>query len=146
MINNYIPTTIIQNREALQIEIARVRQLIHEIEFSAQNFYGTLVNLSRNISPDNYEAQSNYFSLLIKYNESVKNLENHRMILQKLLMFYNSSESPERERIPSKIKAEIYHYYQMGRYNQTQLSEIYGISQSSISKIINNYGSDTKKN
>lgn len=125
-------TTYTHNVQVQRHEIARLQQLIHEAENFNANAYQRLVVLAQNIKTK--EDAQEYANLQLQFNMSRNTAMQHYATLQKMLQLANVDYG---KNISEQARREIYHMYHMGRYNQNELAAQYGISQSAVSKIVN---------
>jgi len=112
-------------------EIARTRQFMCELEFHRTNMYQQLSILATQISTP--EQQLEYVGLLQKIRATEQSLVQHNEHLTKMLAMVPAEFS---RTIPDQIKREIYHLYHAGRYTQEQLATHYGVSQSTVHRIV----------
>ena len=115
-----------------QHEVARMRQFMHELEFHRGNLYQQLNLLAPRIS--SAEDQLQYAGLIQQIRETEASLAQHHQTLTQLLALVPPENSRQ---ISDQVKREIYHYYHVGRYTQEQLASQYGVSQSTVNRIVN---------
>lgn len=113
-------------------EIARIRQLMHELEQHRANMYQQLSILATQIATP--VDQLRYVGLLQKIRETEQSLVDHNTYLAQILTMVPTDFS---RNIPDQVKREIYHLYHASRYTQEQLANQYGVSQSTVNRIVN---------
>lgn len=121
-----------QAPQVQQHEIGRIRQFITELEFQQKTLISQLTILSTNITSDNDQLQ--YIQLIQQYNQNKDILSQQVTTLQKMLALFPSDQG--RSQISEQTKREIYHLYHAGRYTQEALAIQYGISQTSVQRIV----------
>lgn len=112
-------------------EIARIRQFMHELEFHRNNMYHQLSILAPQIAT--MEDQLHYVGLMNKIRETEAALGQHNQHLSQMLAMVPMDFSRQ---IPDQVRREIYHLYHAARYTQEQLAEHYGVSQSTVHRIV----------
>jgi uncharacterized protein YjcR len=112
-------------------EIARIRQFMHESELHLANMYQQLSILATQISTP--EQQLEYARLIQKIRETQQSLVQHNEYLTQMLAMV-PTEFPRT--ISDQVKREIYHLYHAGRYTQEHLAAHYGVSQSTVHRIV----------
>ncbi|WP_038497454.1 helix-turn-helix domain-containing protein [Janthinobacterium agaricidamnosum] len=112
-------------------EIARIRQLIQEMEFHRNNMYSQLSIMAPRIATP--EDQLQYVGLMTKIRETEAALGQHIQYLNQMLALVPMDFSRQ---ISDQVKREIYHLYHASRYTQEQLAEHYGVSQSTVHRIV----------
>ncbi|HFD4246121.1 hypothetical protein ACJO15_20540 [Vibrio parahaemolyticus] len=60
--------------------------------------------------------------------------------LEAKIVQYNESQGIKRGQLTESERTQIYHYYKTGNYTQTQLSQMFGVSQAAISGVIKKFG------
>ncbi len=129
---SFVPTPFYSQAPQVQRnEIARIRQFMYELEFHRANMYQQLSILATQISTS--EQQLEYVSLIQKIRETEQSLAQHNEYLSQMLAMVPIDFS---RTIPDQVKREIYHLYHAGRYTQEQLAEHYGVSQSTVHRIV----------
>lgn len=113
-------------------EIARLYQFVYELENHVATLHNQLVYLGQVLSTQ--EQRMSYAQLLLELNTSNAALDSHRKNLNAMIQMANINFG---KAIPDQCRREIYHLYHAGRYTQAQLAGQYGISQSAVSKIVN---------
>lgn len=113
-------------------EIAQMRQLMHDLEQHRANMYQQLSLLATQIATK--EDQLRYVGLLQKIRETEQSLVDHSNYLAQMLSMVPTEFS---RNVPDQVKREIYHLYHAGRYTQEQLANHYGVSQSTVNRIVN---------
>ncbi|WP_333689273.1 hypothetical protein [Methylococcus capsulatus] len=112
-------------------EIARIRQFIQELEFHRANMYQQLSILAPQIATA--EQQFQYVGLIQKIRETEQALVQHSQYLNEMLNLVPMEFSRQ---VPDQVRREIYHLYHAGRYTQEQLASHYGVSQSTVHRIV----------
>ncbi|ASL25592.1 helix-turn-helix domain-containing protein [Azotobacter chroococcum] len=120
-----------QAPEVQRHEIARIRQFMHELELHRANMYRQLSILATRIATP--EQQLEYVGLIQKIRETEQVLIQHNDYLNQMLAMVPMEYSRQ---IPDQVKREIYHLYHAGRYTQEQLAAHYGVSQSTVHRIV----------
>ncbi|MHC3431698.1 hypothetical protein [Delftia lacustris] len=115
-----------------QHEIGRLRQFIMELEFQQNNLASHLNLLAPRITTP--EDQLQYVKLLAQYNQNKSTLDQQVTTLQKMLALVPMDSG---RAISDQVKREVYHLYHASRYTQDALAAQYGISQSSVQRIVN---------
>lgn len=101
-----------------------------------QSFYGEHFNnlnlrcMSGDISQQEFFDEQHKLSIMLK---QIKELE--AQIAQ-----YNQSQGVKRGQLSDSERTQIYHYYKTGNYTQTQLSEMFSVSQAAISGVLKKFG------
>lgn len=113
-------------------EIARMRQFMYELEFHRSNLYQQLNLLAPRISSP--EDQLQYVGLVQQIQQTEASLGQHHQTLTQLLAMVPPENSRQ---ISDQVRREIYHYYHAARYTQEQLANQYGVSQSTVHRIVN---------
>lgn len=113
-------------------EIARIRQFMHELEMHRANLYQQLSILATQIATP--EDQLRYVGLIQKIRETEASLSDRQNYLTEILAMVPTEFS---RNIPDQVKREIYHLYHAGRYTQEHLAAHYGVSQSTVNRIVN---------
>lgn len=54
---------------------------------------------------------------------------------------FNNSQGTKKGKLTDQDRSQIYHYYQTGNYKQSQLSEMFGVTQAAISGVLSKYKS-----
>jgi hypothetical protein len=80
------------------------------------------------------EGQLEYARLLVQYNGNRAALDQHVKTIQQMLAILPSDQG--RPHISEQTKREIYHLYHASRYTQEALAAQYGISQTSVQRIV----------
>lgn len=112
-------------------EIARLRQCLHELEFHRNNMYSQLSILAPRIATP--EHQLEYAGLMQKIRDTETALEQHAQYLNQMLALVPLDFGRQ---IPDQVRREIYHLYHASRFNQEQLAQQYGVSQSTVHRIV----------
>ena len=112
-------------------EIARIRQLIHDLENHHANLFNQLSILATEV--DTPEDQLRYAGLVQKIRETRKSLMDHSKYLEELLTIAPTDFS---RNISDQVKREIFHLYSAGRYTQDELANQYAVSQSTVHRIV----------
>ena len=114
-----------------QHEIARIRQFIHELEMLRNQMDQHMSLLASRMSTP--EQQLEYVGLIQKIRETEGALAQHGQYLSQLLSMV-PMDFPRQ--VSEQVKREIYHLYHAGRYTQQHLAEHYGVSQSTVHRIV----------
>lgn len=130
---NQNPSYMQQEQQNQRHHIARLQQVIFELENHVAGLHNNLAYLGRNMRTQNDTVQ--YVNLLLELNQKLPTLEGYRANLVQMIAMANISYSGTT--IPDQCKREIYHLYHAGRYTQDQLARHYGCSQSAVNKIVN---------
>ncbi|EKU30136.1 MULTISPECIES: hypothetical protein [Alcaligenes] len=121
-----------QAPQVQQHEIGRIRQFIMELEWQQSNLFSQLTLLgTRLVTP---EDRLRYVNLLAQYHQNQDSLNQHGTVLQEMLALLPVEQG--RVQISDQVKREIYHLYHASRYTQEALASQYGISQSSVQRIV----------
>ena len=132
----FLPTTptafYAQAPQVQRHEIARIRQFMYELEQHCANMYQQLSILATQIATS--EDQFRYVGLLQEIRKTEQSLVDHNNYLAQMLTMVPTDFS---RNIPDQVKREIYHLYHAGRYTQEQLAHHYGVSQSTVNRIVN---------
>lgn len=112
-------------------EVARMRQFMQELEFHRNNLYQQLNLLAPRISSP--EDQLRYAGLIQQIRDTEASLGQHHQTLTQMLAMV-PMEYPRQ--LTDQVKREIYHLYHASRYTQEQLANHYGVSQSTIHRIV----------
>ena len=121
-----------QAPQVQQHEVGRIRQFIMELEWQQTNLLSQLNFLAtRIVSPDDQLA---FARLLGQYNQNTAALHQQVTTLQQMLALFPSEQG--RQQISEQTKREIYHLYHASRYTQDALATHYGISQTSVQRIV----------
>lgn len=112
-------------------EIARIRQFIHELEWHRANIFQQMSILAAQISTP--EQQMEYVQLIQQVRETEQSLAHHQEHLNQMLTMVPMEYS---RHIPDQVRREIYHLYQAGRYTQDELATHYGVSQSTVHRVV----------
>lgn len=121
-----------QAPQVQQHEVGRIRQFIMELEWQQANLLSQLNLLAtRIVSPDDQLA---YARLVGQYNQNQAVLAQQVTTLQQMLALVPFDQG--RQQISEQTKREIYHLYHASRYTQEALATQYGISQSSVQRIV----------
>lgn len=112
-------------------EIGRLRQFIQETEFHRSHMYHQLNILAPKIATP--EDQLQYVGLLQEIRNSEAALAQHHQALTKMLALV-PLEYPRQ--LTDQVRREIYHLYHASRYTQEHLAEHYGVSQSTVHRIV----------
>lgn len=115
-----------------QHELARLRQTIMELEFHQSNLISQLNALAMRISTP--EDHMQYAQLLGLINGTRASLEQHVSALHQLLALVPAESGRQ---VSDQAKREIYHLYHASRYTQEALAMQYGVSQSTVNRIVN---------
>ncbi|WP_368770905.1 MULTISPECIES: hypothetical protein [Enterobacter cloacae complex] len=59
--------------------------------------------------------------------------------LQAEITQHNEAQGVKRGQLTDPERSKIYHYYKTGNYTQTQLSQMYGVSQAAISGVLKKF-------
>jgi hypothetical protein len=121
-----------QAPQVQQHEIGRIRQFIMELEWQQKNLLSQLTILSTRINSP--EDQLKYACLVKEYNDNQAAISNQVTTLQRILALFPSEQG--RPQISEQTKREIYHLYHASRYTQEALAIQYGISQTSVQRIV----------
>lgn len=70
----------------------------------------------------------------------LSNMMNQIKELEAQITNFNSSQGVKRGQLSDSERTQIYHYYKTGNYTQSQLSEMFGVSQAAISGVLKKYG------
>lgn len=115
-----------------QHEVGRIRQFIMELEWQQTNLLSQLNLLAtRIVSADDQLA---YARLVGQYRQNQAVLGQQVTTFQQMLALLPSDQG--RPQISDQTKREIYHLYHAGRYTQDALATQYGISQTSVQRIV----------
>jgi hypothetical protein len=121
-----------QAPQVQQHEVGRIRQFIMELEWQQTNLLSQLNLLAtRIVSADD---QLTYARLIGQYNQNQAVLGQQVTTLQQMLALLPSDQG--RQQISEQTKREIYHLYHASRYTQDALATQYGISQTSVQRIV----------
>lgn len=121
-----------QAPQVQQHEVGRIRQFIMELEWQQTSLLSQLNLLAtRIVSADDHLA---YARLIGQYNQNKTALGQQVTILQQMLALLPSDQG--RQQISEQTKREIYHLYHAARYTQDALAMQYGISQTSVQRIV----------
>lgn len=125
------PAYYVQAPQVQRHEIARIRQFMYELTQHRDNMYRQLSMLAPQIATS--KQQLEYVGLIQKIRGTEQALTEHNNYLNQML----AMAQPEYSRqIPDQVKREIYHLYHAGRYTQELLAEQYGVSQSTVHRIV----------
>lgn len=113
-------------------EVARIRQFMQDLEFHRNNLYAQLNVLAPRI--ESAEDQMRYVQLVQEIRNTESSLGQHHQILTQMLNMV-PMEFPRQ--VSDHVKREIYHLYHAARYTQDQLATHYGVSQSTVNRIVN---------
>lgn len=127
------PAYVQQEQQNQRHEIARMQQMIAELEHHIATVHDRLAYLGRILRTD--EQRQEYTRLLVQVNTALPQLQNYRESLAAMVRMTPMNYG--RGSIPEQCRREIYHLYHAGRYTQEQLANQYGCGQSAISKIVN---------
>lgn len=64
---------------------------------------------------------------------------NHIKQLEEQIKQFNDSQGVKRGQLSDAEKLQIYHYYKTGNYTQSQLSQMFGVSQAAISGVLKKF-------
>ncbi|MGY3809675.1 hypothetical protein ACWNG8_21620 [Aeromonas veronii] len=60
--------------------------------------------------------------------------------LEAAISQHNESQGVKRGQLTDSERSQIYHYYKTGNYTQTQLSQMFDVSQAAISGVLKKFG------
>ena len=121
-----------QEQQVQRHEIARLQQVIQEMEWHYKNMHQRVFWLSQTLSDE--ASIKEYGDSLLTLNQTANALKQHYEALNKMMQLADFNFN---KNISDHCKREIYHLYHAGRYTQADLAHHYGISQSAVSKIVN---------
>lgn len=121
-----------QAPQVQQHEVGRIRQFIMELEWQQTNLLSQLNLLATRIV--SMDDRMMYAKLVGQYNQNQAALTQQVTVLQQMLALLPSDEG--RQKISEQTKREIYHLYHASRHTQEALAIQYGISQTSVQRIV----------
>jgi hypothetical protein len=121
-----------QAPQVQQHEVGRIRQCIMELEWQQNNLLSQLNLLATRIV--SMDDRLEYARLVGLYNNTQATLGQYVTTLQQMLALIPSDQG--RIQISEQTKREIYHFYHASRYTQEALAAQYGISQTSVQRIV----------
>lgn len=133
MIPQHNPAYIQNEQQNQRHEMARMQQMIYELEHHIATVHNRLAYLGRVLSTE--EHRQEYVNLLAQLNTAIPHLESYKATLASMLQMAPMNYG--RTAIPDQCRREIFHLYHSGRYTQEQLGVQYGCGQSAVSKIVN---------
>lgn len=133
MFPQHNPAYIQNEQQNQRHEMARMQQIIFELEHHIATVHNRLAYLGRVLSTE--EQRLEYVNLLTRLNTAIPHLESYKATLASMMQLAPMSYG--KVSIPDQCRREIYHLYHSGRYTQEQLGAQYGCGQSAVSKIVN---------
>lgn len=101
-----------------------------------QNFYNVHFNNLNMRCMAGTITQQEFFDEQRKLSDMMNQIKE----LEAEITRYNESQGVKRGQLSDSEKTQIYHYYQTGNYTQTQLSQMFGVSQAAISGVLKKFG------
>jgi predicted XRE-type DNA-binding protein len=71
--------------------------------------------------------------------QQLTNVVAHIREIENKINEFNRSNGITRGKLTDKEKSQIYHYYKTGNYKQSQLSEMFCVTQAAISGVLSKY-------
>lgn len=124
----------IYNQQRCEYSQSSLRSLKTAL-FELENFYSAhFQNLNMRCLAQNISMQE-FFDEQAKLSKMINQIKE----LEAEIAKYNASQGVKRGQLSESEKTQIYHYYKTGNYTQTQLSQMFGISQAAISGVLKKF-------